>query len=283
MTDQTTPPAHSHGRGLIEARYRDPDLADRLSGAGWNDTLDVLFAHRSVRHYLDRPLPPGMIELIVGAAQSAPTTSNLQAWSVIAVRDTARKARLADMSARQRHIHEAPVLLVFVADLARLRGLTRETELDGAGLDYLESFVVAVADASFAAQNATVAAESLGLGCCYIGSMRNHPETVASELGLPDETVALFGMTVGFPDPAFASDIKPRLPQDVILHEEQYTPPCADSISRYNGKMRAFQAEQDMPVRDWSRLMAQRIGDRDALKGRHVLKDFLHAHGFGLK
>ena len=157
------------------ARYRDEEFADRLSSVPWNNALDTIMTHRSVRTYRDQPLPPGYLELTIAAAQSAATTSNLQAWSVIAVEDPARKARLAKFAADQRHIVEAPLLLVFVADLARLRSISADLGHPGTGLDYIEAFIFAIADASFAAQNTIVAAESLGLGGCYIGAMRNHP------------------------------------------------------------------------------------------------------------
>ena len=155
MTRQQAAPA----RDRLWARYRDEEFADRLSSVSWNDTLDTIMAHRSVRTYRDAPLPPGTLELLIAAAQSAATTSNLQAWSVIAVEDPARKARLAAFAANQRHIHDAPLLLVFVADLARLRSISDERGHPGIALNYIEAFIFAIADASFAAQNTIVAAE----------------------------------------------------------------------------------------------------------------------------
>lgn len=270
-------------RKRILARYRDPALADRLSGGEWNKALDVMLSHRSVRHYLDEPVPETTLELIIAAAQSASTTSNLQAWSVIAVQDKDRKARLAVHAADQRHIHAAPLLLIFVADLARLRGLSDQRGYEGVALGYIEAFIFAIADAAFAAQNAAVAIESLGLGCCYIGAMRNNPQGVADELDLPDETMVVFGMTVGRPDPAIASDVKPRLPQGVVLHRERYTPPSPDLMADYEAHMHAFQAEQNMRNIAWTEQAATRVKDLAALTGRHVLTSFLKGKKFGLK
>jgi nitroreductase len=79
----------------------------------------------------------------------------------------------------------APLLLMFVADLARLRHVALSVDGPADGLDYMESFLIAVTDAAFAAQNCFIALESLGLGACYIGAMRNHPREVSEELGLP--------------------------------------------------------------------------------------------------
>ena len=150
------------GRDRLWARYRDEEFANRFGSVPWNDALDTIMSHRSVRTYRDEPLPPDTLELLIAAAQSAATTSNLQAWSVIAVEDPARKARLASFAADQRHIVEAPLLLVFIADLARLRSISAELGHPGIALDYIEAFIFAIADASFAAQNTIVAAEIAG-------------------------------------------------------------------------------------------------------------------------
>src|ERR1700754_2328941 len=78
----------------------------------WNETLDLLLSHRSVRHYTDAPLPDGALDAALAAAQSASTSSNLQLWSVIAVEDAARKQRLSVHAANQAHVAAAPLLLV---------------------------------------------------------------------------------------------------------------------------------------------------------------------------
>ncbi|MEF2985466.1 nitroreductase family protein, partial [Pseudomonas aeruginosa] len=95
------------------------------------------------------------------------SSSNLQTWSVVAVQDPDRKARLAELAGNQGHIREAPLFLVWVADLARTRAVATAAGSPAEGLDYLESLLVAVIDAALAAQNAVVALESLGLGAVY--------------------------------------------------------------------------------------------------------------------
>ena len=117
------------------------------------------------------------------------------------MRDPERKARLARAGGDQEHIRQAPLFLVWLADLARLERVAGQVGEACAGLDYLEMFEVGVIDAALAAQNAVAAAESLGLGTVYIGAMRNHPEAVAAELALPPRVTAVFGLCVGTPDP----------------------------------------------------------------------------------
>lgn len=265
---------------LIEKRYR-----EAATGAGdWNETLDTILDHRSTRAYLPDALPEGALEVIAAAAQSAPTSSNLQAFSVIAVQDPARKARLSTLGRVNRQIDEAPLLLIWLADLSRARVLARDHGQPGDGLDYLESFLLAVIDATLAAQNATLAIAALGLGSCYIGAMRNHPAEVSAELGLPPETVAIFGLTVGWPDRARASDVKPRLPQAAVLHREQYGQlSAAADLAPYNAALRQFQTEQSMTQVDWTEVVSRRIGTTESLKGRDGLTDTLRALGFKLK
>ena len=178
---------------------------------------------------------------------------------------------------------DAPLLLVFVADLARLRSISDERGHPGIALNYIEAFIFAIADASFAAQNTIVAAELLGLGGCYIGAMRNNPAGVADELALPDEALVIFGMTIGIPDPGIGTDVKPRLPQNVILHRERYSPPDPALLAAYDQRIREFQAEQKMRVTDWTEQSALRVRDEAALTGREVLRDFLRDRGFSLR
>jgi nitroreductase len=265
----------------VARRYGSSQRADVPD---WNQTLDAILSHRSTRAYLPAKLPDGTVELIIAAAQSAPSSSNLQAWSVVAVEDAARKARLAQLAATNRHIEQAPLLLVWLADLSRLRAIAHANERPGDGLDYQESLLLAVIDVALAAQNAVVAIDSLGLGSCYIGAMRNQPEAVADELGLPAEVFAVFGLTVGYADPAGASEVKPRLAQTTVLHLERYRPGLRhEDLAAYNTALSAFQRGQAMPVTDWTGQVANRIGSVEALNGRDRLGETLKRLGFGLR
>ncbi|UXN67328.1 NADPH-dependent oxidoreductase (plasmid) [Phyllobacterium sp. A18/5-2] len=267
---------------LLRQRYG--NASTRSASASWTQTIDTLLAHRSVRSYLPEPVPPATLELAVAAAQSAPTSSNLQAWSVVAVEDAARKARINAVAGNQRQIEQAPLLLVWLADLSRLRRIADGQSSTSEGLDYLESFLLGIIDAALAAQNALVALESLGLGTCYIGAIRNDPITVARELNLPDQVFPVFGLTVGFPDPSIRTDIKPRLPQTTLLHREQYRDnPGQEELIGYNQTLRTFQKIQSMATIDWSEQIARRIATKASLKNRDRLLAILKDFGFQLK
>ncbi len=270
------------GAAAIFERYR---RDDGPSPAQWNDTLDTLLAHRSHRHYLPQKLPEGVLETIIAAASSASTSSNLQVWSVVAVEDEARKIRLADLAGGQQHIRDCPLLLIWLCDLARLEMIGREKGRDAAALPYLEIFMTGIVDAALAAQNAAIALESLGLGCCYIGAMRNHPEAVAKELNLPPNVFAVFGMTVGVPDPAANAAVKPRLGQAAVLHREQYQWGDAqrEAVETLDVIFRDFQKEQGLPEQGWVRQVLSRVRGADAMSGRDKIRDALIALGFGLR
>lgn len=267
------------GAALLHDRYRAPlDLP-----ASGSDVIETLLSHRSVRAYLPDAVPPGTIELLIAAAQSAPTSSNLQPWSVVAVEDPARKARLAALAGDQRQILQAPLFLLWIVDHHRLARNGARQDVPSDGLHFLESFLLGAVDTALAAQNAVVALESLGLGGCYIGGIRNRPVEVAAELGLPPRTFALFGLTVGYPDPAAPASVKPRLPQEAVLFRERYgADDDAAAVAAYDRRLRTFQCEQGMPERDWSEQAAQRVRGADALAGRHLLRTALDRLGFHL-
>ncbi len=209
--------------------------------------LTTLLAHKSIRRYKPDALPAGTLELLSAAAQSAASSSNLQVWSVVAVTDPARKAEAAKLCGDQDSIRQAPLFLVFCADLARLTAVSEREHLPGAALDYTEMLVTAVIDASLAAQNAAVAAEGLGLGICYIGGARNHPQELAALLNLPPRVIGLFGLTVGWPAGGDTAQIKPRLPQSGLVFHETYDANARDAaVTAYNQTMHDFYASQKM-------------------------------------
>jgi nitroreductase len=266
---------------LLTQRNRDATLKPPEQ---WNAVLATILNHRSVRGFLPKPLPADTLPLLIAAAQSASTSSNLQLWSVIAVRDAAHKAHLATLAGDQQFIRDAPLLLVWLADLARLDGIASDRGERVDGTHYLEEFIVGVVDAALAAQSALIAAESLGLGGVYIGAMRNLPEQVADALKLPPHVFAVFGMAIGWPDPARATGIKPRLPQSVVLHQETYDPEAKRAaIEQYDATLRSFQREQRMKPIDWTQQCINRVRDATALRGRDRMREALRNLGFELR
>jgi nitroreductase len=255
--------------------------------AVWSPIIDHLLGHRSVRRYRPDSVTDDQLRAIIAAAQSAATSSNLQAWSVVAVRSPETRAALAELAGNQAHVRDAPLQLMWLADLARLERVAHLAGRPSAALDTMEMFVLAVVDAALAAQNALAAAESLGLSGCYIGGMRNQPEQVAELLALPPKVFAVFGMTLGIEDAgAGAAAVKPRLPQSVVVHPERYQPPenLDVALEAYNRTMADFYESQQMAVRGtWAIHSSKRIADAQALTGRDRLVEALKNLGFSLK
>jgi nitroreductase len=277
-------------RSLLAQRYGrawDEKLATDVSAADAETVIACLLSHRSIRQYLPKALPKGTLELLVAAAQSAASSSNLQPWSVVAIEDAERRKAFAQVVNNQAHVQQAPLFLVWVVDLNRATELAQARGLPSEGLSYLETFLLAAIDTSLAAQNAVVAAESLGLGTVYIGGIRNHPERVAELLGLPRQAFAVFGLCVGWPHPDALAAIKPRLPQPVVLHRDRYALTESEhaAVGGYDALMQNFYTDQSMPVPagGWSLHSAKRVASAAALNGRHVLREVLGRLGFELK
>ncbi|BAZ50627.1 nitroreductase [Nostoc sp. NIES-4103] len=272
----------THPTELLRSRYGEIPFNSEIA---WNESLTTLLSHRSIRAYLSDPLPPGTLELLVAAAQSASTSSNLQTWSVVAVEDPLRKEELSKLAGNQAHIRQAPLFLVWLADLARIAHVADSRGISHDALEYLEMFVMATVDATLAAQNAAVAAESLGLGTVYIGGIRNKPEEVARVINLPSSVYAVFGLCVGYPNPEVAAAVKPRLPQSAVLHRETYKlADQDDAIAHYNNIIKEFYTEQKMNIPgDWSEHSAQRIATVESLRGRDRLREALNNLGFKLR
>lgn len=198
-------------------------------------TIKQIFRHASVRQYKPDPVPTGLVEAVVAAGQRSSTSSNLQTFSVVAITDAARRTRMAELCGDQGQVVQAPVFLAWCADLNRLdrvcesRGYRQVTS-------YVESFLVAAVDAALAMQTAALAAESLGLGICYIGAIRNQPQEVISLLRLPKLVFPISGMTLGWP--AVEPPIRPRLPLEAVLHWESYnSSPEAEALEAYDRVM----------------------------------------------
>lgn len=247
----------------------------------WNDAVALLLRHHSVRAYRSDPLPAGTLPLIVAAAQSAATSSNMQTWSVIAVADPDIRRALATIASGQRHIEQCPLFLVFAADLSRADRIAGRQGEPLPNLPFLETFLVSAIDAALAAQNAVVAAESIGLSTVYIGALRNDVEAVASHLGLPPGVVGLFGLCVGYADESVPAGVRPRLPQEAVLHHERYgSAREAPVIAEYD---RVFEASRHGGGGAWTQRVRNRLGRIESLAGRDKLKAALNRLGFPLQ
>ncbi len=250
----------------------------------WNDVIASMLSHRSVRGYKPDAVPPGTLETMIAAAQSAATSSNLQTWSVVEVADPATRAEFAKIANNQKHIMECPLFLCFLADVSRNDRLGQAEKTPLEGLPYLETFLVASIDAAMAAQNAVIAAESLGLSTVYIGAMRNNIGRVAELLALPAGAMCVFGLCVGYAKPGAESSVKPRLAQPAVLFRERYSAARDDAHrAAYDAELTRYSKTHEMTQYSWTERVLNRLGPIKSMSGRDKLKAAIEALGFPLR
>lgn len=241
--------------------------------------VDLIRGHRSIRKYTDEPVSDEMVSEVISAGLSAATSSNLQGTTVIRVRNPETRAAIAEVAGGQTWVETAGAFFVWCADLHRS---AVACDMGGGVLSagMTEHFMIATVDCALAAQNAVVAAESLGLGICYIGGIRNDPQAVADLLELPDQVYPVFGMCFGWP--AQDPELKPRLPLSVTLKEERYDDSGdRDGIAAYDEQMREYYRTRTGGKKDtaWSTDMAALLGK----ESRPHMRDFLHRRGFTMR
>ena len=195
-----------------------------------NEIIASLHSRKSVRAYLDQPIPQEAKQAILEAACQAPTAGNQQLYTIIDVTDQALKDRLAVTCDNQPFIAAAPLVLIFCADcrkwLRAYQEAGQSARLPGAG-----DLMLAVTDTAIAAQNAVVAAESLGIGSCYIGDILEQRETHQAMLSLPPYVVPAVMLVMGYPTAQQQERPKPaRCGMKHIVHENAYREMDGDEL-----------------------------------------------------
>ncbi|WP_078378545.1 oxygen-insensitive NADPH nitroreductase [Sutcliffiella halmapala] len=247
-----------------------------------NTTIETILNHRSIRKFEDKPLSNEQIRTMVESAQAASTSSFIQAYSIIGVKDKDKKKRLAELAGNQSYVENSGHFFIFCADLHRHAVIGEKEQTDVTmSLESTEKFIVATIDAALAAQNASIAAESMGLGICYIGGLRNKIEEVTELLEMPKYTIPLFGLAVGYP--AQQTDIKPRLPFHHIYHEEVYNQDLgsySEQLDGYNQTISDYYQARTSGKRTdtWTGQMAnmlkqpKRLGMKEYLENQGLTK-----------
>jgi FMN reductase [NAD(P)H] len=227
-----------------------------------NPVLESLLKHKSVRKYKNQPLEDEKLQLIIKAAQAAPTWCNGEQVSIIAVKDQAIKDKIRDLAWGQQYISTCSVFLVFCADFYRISiafekgGKTKEDFEKY--ITHIDTLVVGSHDVGIALQNATVAAESLGLGTVDIGAIRGKSLEITKLLNLPKYCIPLVGLCVGYPDDN--PGIKPRLPMTSVCFDNKYdTEKAKAGVEEYDVTYQKYLSERDSNARDsnWSKSISK--------------------------
>ncbi len=251
--------------------------------------LEFLNSHGSVRKFTGQQITEEDEMTIVTTAERSPTSSNLHAYTIIGIRESETKLKLADLCGNQEHIARSSLFLVFCADLHRLSRIAKSKGYDFSG-EYTEMFIVATVDASLAACRALMAAQAIGLGGVMVGGIRNNPEDVASLLKLPKLVYPVMGMSLGYPESE--AKVKPRMPIEGIYLREAYSDltfeeaiKSFDRIIDEAGYLKGREVEPEQYSRfdggySWSEHSARRMASAKPNVRRQHMRDFLQKQGF---
>jgi len=238
--------------------------------------IELLKSHRSIRKFTSQLIDEDLFQQLVAAGQAAATSSFLQGSTLIRVRNTESRAELAKLAGNQPYVESAAEFLVCCADLKRAGNYCREYGKPFEG-DYTEHFIIATVDVALMAQSLVTAAESVGLGICYIGGIRNNPRQVSDLLKLPRGVYPVFGLCLGYPDQN--PELKPRLPASVIVKDETYNEEGdAEAIRAYDDEIREYYRTRTGGGHgiSWSEQVSVLLAE----KARPHMKDFLAEQGF---
>ena len=210
--------------------------------------LNLLNQHRTVRKYADQKIETELLKQLLESACRSSNTGNMQAYSIVVTTDQKLKDQLSPAHFNQKMISQAPVVLTFCADFNRFTKWCEQREADP-GYDNFQSFMATAIDALIAAQTFCIAAESVGLGICYLGTTTYNAQEIIDTLKLPKLVVPITTITVGYP--AETPELTDRLPLEAVVHYETYKNYSPDDIDKlYSEKetselYKRFVAEND--------------------------------------
>lgn len=244
--------------------------------------LDILLNHRTIRKYKEDDVPGDLLTRILEAGCRASTTGNMQVYSIIISRDAAMKKKLAGCHFNQPMVEQAPVVLTFCADFNRFNLWCSQNKAEP-GYDNFLSFFTAAIDALLVAQNVCVAAESQGLGICYLGTTTYLAGKIIDILNLPSGVVPVTTVTIGWP--AEIPEQVDRLGLEAIVHFETYKNYAAGDISHIYNRKEALPENQKFVAENRKETLAQvftdiryKKTDNELFSG--MLLDVLKQQGF---
>ena len=225
--------------------------------------------HRTYRNF-DETYQLSEVELqkILQASRQAPSWMNGQMYSIIVVRDTEIRRQLVAMNPGNSHMLHSSVFLVFVADLKRTQKVAEQYEMDYRVDEGFDPLITAVTDTALALENAVIATEALGLGSVVVGSIRKDIAEVSKLLNLPDYVLPVAGLSIGKPNVDMR--IKPRLPEEAVIHYDTYKDYDYSLIEEYDDTMEKFAEARETKL--WSKKFADYFSSSPNKKVDEFLK-----------
>ena len=244
--------------------------------------IKLLKNHKSVRSYKPDHIDPELLNSILDAGCRASTTGNMQLYSIIVTSDENKKAELAPAHFNQKAVLEAPILLTICADFNRFnKWCLHRDAVPGFG-NFL-SFMNGAIDAILVSQNICVAAESVGLGICYFGTVLYNADVIIEKLMLPNGVIPVAAITLGYP--AVVPTQTDRLSLDAIVHKEVYTDYTPERINKIYSTKEAQSDNVKFVIENNKKTLAQVFTDVRYKKGDNEhfsakLLDVLKKQGF---
>ena len=230
------------------------------------ETIKLMKAHTSVRRFKEQEIPQEDLNEILTAAQMASSWKNFQSYSVIVVQSQEKKEALFEL-VPQEAIRQSAAFLLFVGDLNRAeKGARLHTDIFQP--QGVEGLLITSVDAALAGQNALLAAESLGYGGVIIGLVRYKSVELAELFKLPDYTYPVFGIALGVPNQKH--DVKPRLPLEHVVFEEEYQEQTVDVIEAYDRVQADYAGAR--ATTSWSQRLAEQFGQAEPSSTRKNLE-----------
>ncbi|GHF30887.1 nitroreductase [Deinococcus metalli] len=226
-------------------------------------------AHRTVRQYVTHeggtpiPLPDEHLDVILHAAQRAPTDATAQLYSLVRITRPDLRARIAELTTNA-HIASASEAFVVCADVQRVR---RVLAVTGHEPGHWPAIAVhfGIGDAVMAGTNLLTAAEMLGYQGCWIGGVMNGLDGIISALNLPEGVLPFAALTIG--RPAEHAPYRPRVPRPLVIHTDSYHAGTDDEIRDAVEVMNPIAARGRQPG-DWARLMNAYFGAGGSMSKR---------------
>jgi nitroreductase len=207
------------------------------------DTMKCILSHRTIRKYKDTPIEEDILKQILEAGFRTSTTGNMQVYSIIATKDKDLKNKLWESHFRQDMVNEAPVVLTFCADFNRFNKWCKLRDAEP-GYDNFLSFMTAAVDALIAAQTVCIAAESFGLGICYLGTTTYMADKIIDILHCPKGVVPVTTLVLGYPDED--PGLVDRLPYEGIVHNEVYKDYSSEAINNIYKEKESLQLTTEL-------------------------------------
>ena len=220
--------------------------------------METLFQHRSIRNFKTDEIPEKLLNKVLEAGTRASTTGNMQLYSIVVTCEAENKAKLAPFHFNQAMVAQAPVLLTICADMRRFNRWCQLRDAD-AGYDNLLWLFNATIDAMLCAQNICVAAESEGLGICYLGTALYNAPEIINVLELPKGVIPITAISMGYPDQD--TSLTDRLPLDAVVHYEKYTDYSDSTINEIFREKEALESSMKFVSENGKQNLAQVFTD----------------------